>query len=252
MRRQANRDLWLVVCAAGLSAEVVTFVHQSALRIVPGLLLVFVLPGYALAVALFPERGSRRWERALLAAAFGIALMVLGGLELDRSSRLYARSWAVHLALFTVAACFAAGWRRRGVTGAGVVGERSPWRPSLVAVTAAVAAVFVTADAVVLARSAVETGRVQEYSSLWLYREHSPSPGIVVGVASAELRPTTYRLLLVSPSGVVLDRPLRLDPGRTWKTVAVTRAAAAGAFQALLYRHGSSVPYRRVGVAAGT
>jgi hypothetical protein len=186
----------------------------------------------------------------LLAVGFGIALTALGGLASDRASKaLDTRLWALLLFALTLAGCIAAAWRRRGSAGQSGHSLHRPRRPSFIAMFAAAAAIFVTADAIVLARSPVET-RVQGYTSLWISRPASARAGILIGVASSELTPSAYRVLLVSPLGVIFERRLRLDPGQNWQTVVKTKPAGRGSFQAFLYRGSSfTVPYRHVRIA---
>jgi uncharacterized membrane protein len=244
MQRLNRPGLWIAALGAVGAAWVVIHIDEPAARVVPALLLIFVLPGYALSAALLPKRGLA-WDRAPLTLGLSIVVTGLGSLAAYRASEtLDTRLWAVLPATVTVGACGVALARSPGAAKhrrtRDLVRQLSPF-----GLLAAAAVVFVAADAVVLARSPVTTG-VNGYSSLWIKRGESAAGRVELGVSSSEVRPATYRVVVRSASGVVFHRRLELDPSQTWHGL-VADVPAGEVLSADLYKDGNAkTPYRRV------
>jgi uncharacterized membrane protein len=231
----------LVALAAVVSALVVTHVDTPAARIVPALLLVFVLPGYALSAALLPK-GGLAWERIPLTLGLSIAITALGSLAAYKASaRLEVRLWANFLAGATLVACTVAVVRARD--GAAEGARFSFRRISPLGLLAAVAVAFVVVDAVFLARSPVDT-QVQGYSSIWITRPGKAPNAALVGVTSSERRRTNYRLRVVSRARVLFQHRLELAPGQTWRILVPDTGRVP--LRAELYKDGAQRPSVRV------
>jgi hypothetical protein len=83
-------------------------------RVVGGLLLTLVLPGAAVTWAVFPRQGLSTVERLVLASAFSLATLALGGLGLHVAGvRLTQLSWTVLTAGVTVLAAIVGQLRQR-------------------------------------------------------------------------------------------------------------------------------------------
>jgi hypothetical protein len=95
-----------VVCALALLAPL------PPVRVSAGLLLVLVLPGYALTAALLPRRSLGRPELALCVLGLSLAVAALGGLLLNFAGHLSRPSWDSLLSVVTVGCCAIAGRRR--------------------------------------------------------------------------------------------------------------------------------------------
>jgi hypothetical protein len=101
-----------VVCALALLAPL------APVRVTAGLLLVLVLPGYALTAALLPRRSLGRPELALCALGLSLAVAALGGLLLNFAGHLSRPAWDILLVAVTVGGCAIA--RRRGLSPRGL------------------------------------------------------------------------------------------------------------------------------------
>jgi uncharacterized membrane protein len=243
-----RRDL---VATAALSAfgaiGVVALPDAAPVKIGLAALLVLCLPGYALTAVLFPGRAFG-WEyRLLLAVALSVAVSVVVGLLLNLTPLgLRGESWAVSLAAFTCASCFAAG--RLWPDGGFAFPRLGRVRRLEIALLAAAA--LVLTGAVALARTPLSAPNAQGYTALWLLPGTAGSTtGVRVGVASGELRPTSYRLVVRSGGTTLYSQRLRrLRPGGRFRvTLALPRASARKSVTALLYLDGRpKAPYRVV------
>jgi len=106
-------DLQVTAGAAVLCA-LVLLVPAAPVRVTAGLLLVLVLPGYALTAALLPRRSLGRPELALCALGLSLAVAALGGLLLNVAGHLSRPAWDILLTAVTIACCAIAGRRRTG------------------------------------------------------------------------------------------------------------------------------------------
>jgi Protein of unknown function (DUF1616) len=95
-----------VVCALALLAPL------PPVTVTAGLLLVLVLPGYALTAALLPRRSLGRPELALCVLGLSLAVAALGGLLLNFAGHLGRPAWDILLTAVTVGCCAIAGRRR--------------------------------------------------------------------------------------------------------------------------------------------
>lgn len=248
-RREPDLAIALLVAVVAASA-----VHGPVwLRVLPGVLLAAVLPGYALAVALFPERRFEPFARAMLIVALSLVATAATGLVVDRLTELRAESWGITLAALTAAAVLVAARRRHTLTARheGLVRRWPgiPVRP--LGLAAAVIGVVMTAGAVLIARLPAGSGSVQGYSALWATHGQGRAGGFVTGVRSSELRSSTYRLRAVSGRQVVLDRRFSLRPGSERRFSARVQLAQDGLptdLTILLYRGDAAAgpAYRRV------
>jgi hypothetical protein len=120
-----------VVCALALLAPI------PPVRVTAGLLLVLVLPGYALTAALLPRRSLGRPELALCVLGLSLAVAALGGLLLNFAGHLSRPAWDILLTAVTVGGCAIAGRRRtadgmsRRVSGAARLGPSRLGLPRL-------------------------------------------------------------------------------------------------------------------------
>ncbi len=243
-----DRDLAAAAGVAALAALAVATTGDAAVRAVPGILLALFVPGYALSVALFPERRGDGFERLLLALGSSLAISVLAAVALDQApGGLNARSWCIALAAVTLVSC-GVGARRRRAHPRRAAG--APRRIRLAAVALACAACAPVAGALAIARLPA-TG-VQGYTLLWALPKDEAQGTFTVGVRSYELTTTSYVVTARSGTRVVLQRRVTLRPGESWSAAATRAPSIARAVEVALAKaaHPGST-YRRVHLALG-
>ena len=110
------------VSAAAVCALVTTVIEcvpvPQAARIIPGFLLICILPGFAAVRAVLPATEMSVGERLLASVGASIAIAVCASVTLGATVGLTQRSAAVSLGALTFAACSLA-WLREGREGRG-------------------------------------------------------------------------------------------------------------------------------------
>src|SRR5689334_8130820 len=104
-----------LACALALAALVliVLGVSSPALRLLLGLPLVLLLPGYTLTAALFPDRALGGADRALFTLSLSLSTAILCGFVLNRTAwGLRPESWAVILSTVVLGSSMIAFARR--------------------------------------------------------------------------------------------------------------------------------------------
>lgn len=251
-----RRHLDLLVIGAIVPVALIAVLLQvnEWLRAAFALPLVIVLPGYALAAALFPGGALSAPERLLFTFGGSLATGVLGGLLLNLTPwGLNPASWTVLLAFVTVAAALTALLRReRAVTAVDTgSGERrvsvTPLQGALLA-----AALLVAAGAVGVARVGADQQPNPPFTQLWLLPAPEEGAAAVrLGVQSMEEGPIDYRLQLKQGNTVVREwTGIHLKPGEKWETtLSLPGSSQSGAVKADLFRvdlPNVPAPYRSV------
>jgi hypothetical protein len=213
--------------------------------------LVLIVPGWAIAAALFPPRSVTSDERAVLAVAFSIGAWALGGLLLGLVVGLDRPAWILLGIAMTAGAGLLARARRRARPPAKAP-PPPPARPRRRAAVALVAvAVALAGVSIALARdSEVSQLRRAHFSSLWMLPQGGPGRPLLLGVQSHEGGSLGYRLELARGSRTVRSWELRLAPGGSWQArLPAAALGGGGPLVASLLRDGSV--YRRVALKAG-
>jgi hypothetical protein len=243
-----RRVLEATALVAGLAAAaLVAGLDPLALRLAAGLLLVLVLPGYALSQALLRAPALGAAERTVLTLALSLGVTILSALLLNLSPwSLSHRNWPPLLAGVTIAACVAA-WVMNGDVVSGQLRWR--WPPFRNVITLALAGAIAAAAIAVASAPRRAPEGVSGYSELWLVpRERH----LELGLASGELSPVRYRLDLTADGRLVRRwRALFLRTGDRWQVnlPRTTFERSPAVIEARLYR--SDRPrsvYRRVRV----
>ena len=248
MRR--NLDLWLILALAGTGLAVQWLTVTATMRTASGLALVVLCPGYALTMALFPERLPGWPERILFSLGLSLATAILGAVAVNLLPwGLQTGVWAGLFAAVTLGASLAAAWRRRGQPDE--VPARLPQRNlgwsqwSLLGL-----AVLLTAGAVELVRTPLPTTGVLGYTLLWITPAGDASwPDVHLAMSSSELTTTHYRLRVTLDSQLYLDVPdITLEPGGKWeRQIALSGGQPVRVVEAVLYRQAEpGTVYRRV------
>lgn len=201
----------------------------NPLRVALSLLLVLVLPGYALTAALFRDGRLGRSETTLMSVGLSLSTVIVSGLALNLTpGGLRQQGWAIALSGVTVVAA-AIGATRRG--------DRSGTTPrppvSWPRITRVQAALFGLAGVILLAAFHVAIyGARQDadettFTQLWLLAaEDRPTPSVTVGVRNEEGADQVYALVVTLEGKLLASWPeLGLAEDETWET---TLALPAG------------------------
>lgn len=236
MRREAL--LTTIAALAFLAAVAVLTDAPQPLRAVAGILLVLVLPGAALAAAV-THRQPWPAELLMLVTASSIAVVVLGGLLLDRlPDGLTTDSWALALAYATVVVVILAALRRPGRA---LLTLRLRPRPLPRPVGRQIA---LLATAAALAAAAVGIARAGEASArretpvvqLWMLQ----APGgqtttLRIGVDARYAGTSLYRLEIRAGGGAPTVWQVPIDGRTEWRAIVEIPNGARQRVDALLF-----------------
>jgi hypothetical protein len=209
---------------------------------------VLVLPGLALARALFPTRALSAVELLLLSIALSLAVVVVGSVVLHMTPfGLTTTSWTILLACVTVGATFATHVWVAHPTGDFASGTRTAealsagahplLRPRWVINGALLGlAIGIAISAVLFARTPLPAKGIEGYSALWLLPGDKASRRLDLGVQSSELETTRYRLELRVGKTRLHTYRFVLATSDQWTASPRVRRGWKGTVRALLYR----------------
>ena len=219
MKNLRSNSLALVLlggCGVALLLWLTT--GSTVASVVAGLLMVLVLPGYALTEALFAPHHLGWAERLFLVVGTSLAVTSLGSLALYQLGwPLQMNSWLVLLVLVTgVGAVGAWGIRRKDEQP-----NETPVRLgfSLTHLVLIGLAVLLTGMAFATAGSAASAQGYQGYTMLWMTPQQTGANNrIQLGVQSKEFAPTQYRLQLKVNDQLAQEwTALELGPNGLWQ-----------------------------------
>lgn len=215
---------------------------------------VLVVPGFAIAAALFPPGTLDRSDRVVYSFVFSISAAALGGLALQVAIGLSAGAWMGLLLAIAL--------------GAGIVAVRrgglpfAPW-PSLriepggaLSALALLAALALAGGSIAIAARGVRDQQAaQAFASLWATPVKVTRSSTVrtaplsVGVWNHG-GPSSYRLSVSSHGREIESLPVRVGPDQRWqRTLPPPVTAQTGSLSITLYR-GSSL-YRKLKLNIG-
>ncbi len=214
-----NPKLIAVALGALLLAAVAwTGAGGAAASALAGILLVFVLPGYALTKLLFPGDDLELAETVALALGLSLAVSAQGGLVLHFLPwKLETRSWSALLAGITLLATVGALWRHRRWT----VVPRSLAKVNLSfsvgQVLLFVLAGGVVAGAYALAYQGELAQNSSDFTQLWIRPDDKATSAVVVGINNHATETVRYRLEIKLDQAVVGEiSPIELKPQGSW------------------------------------
>jgi hypothetical protein len=240
----------LLVSGLALAALALTLlgVSHPAPRLLLGLPLALLLPGYALTAALFPQPTLPGADRALYTLGLSLCASILGGFALNASPwGLVAESWAALLAYLTLAGCVVAFARRHWLPAtpeapqpAGAEQPAPAYGLSLGQGVFFGLALVVVVGAVGLARAEAEQRPAADVLQLWMLPEAAgDGPAVRVGLTSVGPAAGTFRLQLLRGGYRIHEWPaITLGPGERWaeRLSLAGRQPGAGAYEARLSR----------------
>jgi uncharacterized protein DUF1616 len=257
-----------LVCTLALAALALNLLGASspALRLLLGLPLALVLPGYALTAALFPHRALGGADRALFTLSLSLSAAILCGFVLNRTSwGLQPESWAVALSDIVLGGSLIAFARRHLIpAGSASIARDEPARtaPSETAPRSRLGlnvgqsllfglAIAVIAGAVLFARSEAALRPAPDVIQLWMLPgDTAESPMLRVGINSVGPAAGDFRLQIERGGYIIREWPsLTITPGQRWEETLMLqgRQLGSGPFEARLYRaEEPNVIYRRV------
>lgn len=228
MTRHLRDDIVLVV-AAGLVASLLALVDGPApARLAVGLPATFVLPGYAMSLALLPRGRIDAVERLVLSVSLSLALIIVVAPLLDVSLGVTSRPLVLVVTAITVGSAAAAWWRRRRERSRGtdrsptgaiiqIDPRRLPHLPLLVVafVIAAVMLTMATRPPPSTEFFAVgDGGHADTYPETV---EAGARTTVRIAIANHEDEAASYRVVATSGPGVLaILEPIVLDPEQTW------------------------------------
>jgi len=249
-RLRRSLDLIVVLAATWLAAGwTLADGGPGWARIVLGLPLALVWPGYALTMLVCPRRAHGVAQTAAYWVGLSLMLSALGGMALHFTPEgLTARSWALYLGGATTLCCLGAGWRRRE-------GEihLPTVRQALAAGGWLVMAGGVVVGAILWARWGALHMPQPGFTQFWILPvEDAPEPTWRLGWRNVEHDTQPYRLVVTLEGRQVLDETVRgLEPGMTSETTLTlpedATPEAGDRIVALLYRgDDQETPYRKL------
>lgn len=267
MRRDALRAPLVTWGPAVLALLAWALTAQGAVppaRWAGGALLAFALPGIAATGALFPTRPLSNVERAVLAPALSLAVVVLGGLLVDvLGMRLTAGTWGGLTAIATVVLAavrylreFLAARDGRPVTVDAVPDEESgrfaaaDRRTAVLKLGSLALVAVLLGGAFWIAMRGAHHQTEAGYTALSIIQEDDNNPGdgmrpVTVAVECHEDDTTRYLVQVQgAPSGTVTRIVVSLDPGEVFKSDLLV--PSADKVTAELFKGTDTTPYRSV------
>lgn len=251
--RRTPTDLALVDGLA-VAALLVSF-HFSdnpALRAALAGPLVFVLPGYALCMALLPRRAPGRSELLIISVGLSLAVCALGGLALTLTPwGLGAETWAALLCSITLGASIVAVLRREAVNPP-IAAEASRAPLSIRPFVLVGVSVVVASASLWVARMPPPELPSQAYSVLWAIPAPDEPGAIRVGVNSGEAETQGFEVRIVAGAQQLAKFPIQLAPAGVWEKQVPLVGVGEPLVEVQLYRADApDVIYRRVALHAG-
>ncbi len=241
-------DLITVSTLAVVTVGVSLMGVDVLLRLPFALLLVFVLPGYAVTAAVL-GRARMDLERWLLTLGLSLVTAALSGFVLNWLPwGLRAETWVSLLAIITIGASFAAfvRWPVASATPVLVLPRLGIVNGLLLGLAA-----IVMVGAIVMTSTVATQNPATDVVQLWMLPGDELDPGTIqVGVTNNTPAPATFRIQIQQGNSILDELPaIAVPAGGTWETAVAVRTVqpAAGPVEAFLYRADApDAPYRHV------
>lgn len=248
------KDLLVVIALAILAVEAIVIqANKPSGLFLLALPLVFLLPGYSVTAALFPNGGHGFPETLAFSLGLSLAVDIVGGLIINLTPQGFAPlPWTIFLVSVTCAGCAIAALNRR---------HRLEPTSGQSRLGLSVSQVFLLGLSVVVVASAMmivrdqAAGPASTFTELWS-RPASADGQIAfdVGVRNAESKEMNYALKVQVGETVVYElSSIALAPGETWEKTVVLGTVGNEDVQVFLYRMDSpSEIYRQTRWRSGS
>lgn len=247
-----SRDLAVACALAALGLAIAIVSPGGWLQAATLAPLVLLVPGYALAAALFPPGTLDHEDRVVYSFALSVSSAALGGLTLQVVLGLGRGTWLGLLIGVTLAASAVARARRNALPIQTT--PTPPARPpaELLWLLAFLAALAVAGGAIVVAAHGVRQQQSeQRFASLWAVpAKASGGPArVIVGVWNHG-GPASYRLKVSVGGKLIQTLRLRLHPNQRWHTTLTPRSTPGARPLRMTLFHGATA-YRSVELGIG-
>lgn len=190
------------------------------LRILFAVSLVTILPGYALASAIFVDTPLGIMEKVAFSCGFSLGITSLGGLLLNYTDwGIQLTSWVVLLGGISLVAngIALARMRRGGAAGVDLKVIGVPLRLHQIALMAL--AVVIMSGAYLSSRADAESRPAPPSTLLWMRWTDQTQTGLIISIQNQENLLTSYRLELMTLTGRIQEWPeISLASGEAWET----------------------------------
>lgn len=244
------RDAWGLVAAMMISAYVILAALDNSVTAFPVSVLatiaVLVLPGYALAKALFPKHEVEGTEFFVITLGLNLALVALGGLVLHWSPW-YIRpaTWSILFGPITIIFAAVALIRKRNHTDDAQPAENR--KLTLLQGLCIALAILVVAGAIYDARDQARGHATVGHTQLWMLPVDADA--VRVGVRSEETTTMGFRLEVHVEGVLAWQADIDLQPGETWERILTLSEFQPSSIEARLFTADNpDVVYRRVNV----
>lgn len=251
MPRTERERLAAVAAIAALCVAALVLPGLPQLVTVPAaVLLILLLPGYAVTLALFPSRAFDRAEQLFFTLGLSFSVSILAGLLLNALPvGLTLSGWGALLGALTVGALGIA-WLRIGASDRAIAPLRPARLPRAPVIMVLLAAGLVLSS-LMIARMGENAQPEDGFTQLWML-PGANGAALQLGVTNHEGADVRYELRVTSDTGMLADwSDLSLADGQSWDQTIVLPALPAGSHEiaATLYRDGGTTPYREARVA---
>ena len=212
----------------------------SPLRVLFAVSLVTILPGYALASAIFVDTPLGVMEKVAFSCGFSLGMTSLGGLFLNYTEwGIQLTSWVVLLGGISLIAngIALARMRRGGVARVDLKVVGVPLRLHQIALMAL--ALIIMSGAYLSARTDAESRSAEPSTLLWIRWIDEAQTEMVIGVQNQENLPVAYKLELAAFAGYIQEWPeIVLASGESWETRVTPPSGVAESdmIRAILYK----------------
>lgn len=171
--------------------------------------LVFVLPGYALVAALFPQKSLGGVETLTLSLGLSFAVTIAGGLVLNATAwGLTPIAWTIFLGGVTLGSV-AVAWRRRA---AATLARAFRFSLRAESVGACVLSALIVIGALMLASASAQNASAP-FTQVWV--QPTTRAALEIGVGNFETRAMTYRLRVEMDAQSVYEAEFTLAASET-------------------------------------
>lgn len=221
----------------------------AVVRAAAATLMAVLLPGYALASALFPHHPMRGALRAAFVIGLGLAMPICLALLMNLTPfGIDPRGWLVAFTAITAGSLLIAARERRALppTRRQLTFVRPRIRP--IALFGAAMIVITVAIAMRVAGGPPATA----FTELWALPAQGGGASIELGVGSHEAERTEYLLVVRIGGADPATQRITLDPGDVWTDTVTIDSAVPSPVEATLFRLPDTVrAYRQVSIPAG-